>query len=345
MPAVLAPAVIAGALVSPALAGAAVDLPDKTPEQVLALVAENSVHQLSGTLEQTSELGLPELPTRGPSSNADVTAALELLTGTHTARVYLDGPSNARVQVMDALAERDIVRGGADVWLYSSRENSAVHATLPAKQGSESAPSTVPTPGELADRLLAGLDASTDVSVGADTEVAGRTAYDLLLKPRSSTTLVGSVSIAVDSETGLPLSVSVSARGQSDPAFELAFTELSLERPSADLFTFTPPPGATVKELSPGEHGTSKAPQIPGADGQSAQPRVIGTGWDTVVELPASAIPVELLSSPLLAQATRSVAGGRLLTTALVNVLLTDDGRVLAGSVPPDRLQAAAESR
>ena len=343
MPAVIAPAVIAGALVSPTLAGAAVDLPEKTPEQVLALVAQSSVHQLSGTLEQTSELGLPELPTRGPGSNADVTAALDLLTGTHTARVFLDGPSNARVQVMDALAERDVVRNGADVWLYSSTENSAVHVTLPRKPGTESAPSTVPTPRELADRLLAGLDASTVVKVGADTEVASRTAYRLILEPRVSTTLVGSVSIAVDSETGLPLSVSVAARGQSEPAFELAFTSLSLDRPSADLFTFTPPPGATVKELSPSEHGTSNAPQIP--DSQSSQPSVIGTGWDAVVEVPASAIPAELLSSPLLAQATRSFAGGRLLTTALVNVLLTNDGRVFAGSVPPDRLQAAAEGR
>ena len=37
----------------------------------------------------------------------------------------------------------------------------------------------------------------------------------------------------------------------------------------------------------------------------------------------------------MLQQATVPVRGGRLLSTALVNVLVLDDGRVFAGSVPP----------
>jgi hypothetical protein len=36
------------------------------------------------------------------------------------------------------------------------------------------------------------------------------------------------------------------------------------------------------------------------------------------------------------------VDGGRLLTSALLSVLVTDDGRVLAGSVPPEALEEAA---
>jgi hypothetical protein len=39
------------------------------------------------------------------------------------------------------------------------------------------------------------------------------------------------------------------------------------------------------------------------------------------------------------------VQGGRLLSTALVNVLVLDDGRVVAGSVPLERLQAAAAQK
>jgi hypothetical protein len=61
-----------------------------------------------------------------------------------------------------------------------------------------------------------------------------------------------------------------------------------------------------------------------------------------VIELPAGGIPANALESPLLAQATTSVDGGRLLSTSLVNVLLTNDGRIFAGSVPADTLQAAA---
>jgi hypothetical protein len=75
---------------------------------------------------------------------------------------------------------------------------------------------------------------------------------------------------------------------------------------------------------------------------------VTGSGWETVVELPASkgsSVGAALLSDPLLQQATVAVAGGKVLTTSLVNILLTDDGRIFAGAVPVEMLQAAATPR
>ena len=50
----------------------------------------------------------------------------------------------------------------------------------------------------------------------------------------------------------------------------------------------------------------------------------------------------ELTASPLYTQVTDAVDGGRTLSTTLVSVLITDDGRVFAGSVPVERLLAAA---
>jgi hypothetical protein len=83
---------------------------------------------------------------------------------------------------------------------------------------------------------------------------------------------------------------------------------------------------------------------------------VTGSGWETVVGFrtgvpnagaPSSAAPSidTLLLDPLLRQATVTVPGGRAISTSLVNVLLTDDGRVFAGSVPLERLQTAAAAR
>ncbi|HSU70966.1 MAG TPA: hypothetical protein VLI70_05870 [Micrococcaceae bacterium] len=369
LPAAVVPAVIAaGALVTAFQAGAAVELPAKTPEQVLAMVAAHQVHDLSGTLEQTSDLGLPQLPSSGSSShsssaNSSTANILDLLTSPHTARIYLDGPANVRVQVMDTLAERDFVRHGKDLWLYSSKDNSATHVALPDRAATDGTkapgtrkpetrtPGMMQTPEELARHLLAKVGPSTDITVGRDAMVAGRSAYDLVLTPRASDTLIGSVSLAVDSATGLPLSVEVLARGQDQPAFRLAFTDLNLDTPQASLFSFTPPPGATVKEQTlPAKVPAAGAQQQakPGASGsdthKAGHPQVNGTGWDAVAELPSSALPPSLLSSPLLAQATRSVDGGRLLSTALVNVLITNDGRIFAGSVPLERLQSAAAS-
>ncbi|WP_028270699.1 LolA family protein [Arthrobacter sp. UNC362MFTsu5.1] len=390
MPAAAVPAVIAAAALAGSLPASAGDpLPAKTPQEVLALVAHHSAPSLSGTLEQTSRIGLPELPKTGPSAGG-AASVLELLSGPHTARVFLDGPRNVRVQVLDRLAERNAVRSGDEVWLYSSRDNTATHLTLPADAGRHhdvgqykhpgaGTDGVMPTPEDLAARFLAAADPTTEISVLPEVNVAGRAAYNLVVTPRTEGTLIASVAIAVDGQSGLPLSVELKARGQSEPAFKLAFTSLSLEAPDASLFAFSPPPGATVKEVEVPAHGTGSLPghrwpghrteegvvpdaAVPDAvtpdaavpeavapDAAAARPTVTGTGWESVVEFPASAASAEagamMSSDPLLQQAAVAVPGGRLFSTAVVNVLFTDDGRVFAGSVPADRLLTAAAAR
>jgi outer membrane lipoprotein-sorting protein len=342
VPAGVVTVVIASVAISlPFAANAAVHLPTKTPEQVLALVAQSSVTTLSGTVQQTSDLGLPQLPTTGTGAESSASSILGLLSSSYTARIYLDGPTRMRAQVMDKLAERDVIRNGTDVWLYSSRDNTAIHSTIPSNTdtGHVATPGTVHTPGQLASRLLAAVDATTTVSVGQDTRVAGRTAYDLVLSPRATDTLIGSVSIAVDSESGLPLSVELAARGQKSPAFSVAFSSLTLAAPSADLFTFTPPAGSTVKQQALSNASTTHAKPKAGT---APTHSVVGSGWDAVLSMPAGTETAKLTSSPLFGKLTTAVGGGHLFHTALVNVLVTNDGRVFAGSVPVARLQAVA---
>lgn len=384
-PAVAVPAVIAAGVLAGSLPASARDpLPEKTPAQVLAMIGQHQTKSFSGTVEQSSELGLPDVPQVGPTSGAGTGSLAELLTGPHSARVYVDGPSRARIQVMDRMAERDAVRQGNQVWLYNSKDNTATHVTLPANASKESRshdmPAGVATPEELAAKMLDKLDGSTEVAVAEDTEVAGRTAYNLVLTPRSDVTLVGSVAVAVDGENGMPLSVEVRARGQQEPAFRTAFSTLTLGAPDASLFNFSPPPGASVKELAvPAKPSGTRdladrnrtrsnpADRDLGSKDQSEKdsahkdlrghaPTVTGSGWERIVGIPAHSAsarspesgkqPVDrLLNDPLLRQATVTVEGGRAISTSLVNVLLTDDGRTFVGSVPLERLQAAAAAR
>ncbi|MFF2243066.1 outer membrane lipoprotein carrier protein LolA [Arthrobacter sp. NPDC058130] len=353
LPAVAVPAVIAaGALAGSLPASAGDPLPSKTPEQVLQLIAQHREPALSGTLEQSSELGLPELPKTSAGTDSSGTAWLELLTGPHTARVYRDGPDNARIQIMDRLAERNAVRHGNEIWFYNSKDNTASHLQIPAdvagKAEHRGGKDATATPDQLAAMLLAKIDPSTDVTVGADVQVAGRAAYNLVLTPKSETTLVASIAVAVDGQTGLPLGVEVKARGQADPAFRVAYTNLTLGAPDASVFTFSPPPGATVKEIPAPEYksGHDAANATPPAVKDSARkPAVTGSGWDSIVEFPAGTASPASDATALLQQATVPVQGGRLLSTALVNVLVLDDGRVFAGSVSPERLQAAATQK
>jgi outer membrane lipoprotein-sorting protein len=82
---------------------------------------------------------------------------------------------------------------------------------------------------------------------------------------------------------------------------------------------------------------------VPGAD------RVIGS--DAAQDLVQEFVPSdesgnpgrpELDTSALYEQLTTAVPEGRLLSSALLGVLVTDDGRVLVGAVPGDALRAAA---
>jgi outer membrane lipoprotein-sorting protein len=409
IPAIAAPIAIGvGVVLVPMQANAAVDLPDLTPAELLEFAASSEVDALSGTVEQTSELGLPDLSGltgtmgggaggaggagdtdgRGEfgsddsdaddsdadsgASASDLDDLISLATGTHTARVYLDG-SNARLQVLDRLAERDVYLSEEGAWIYDSAEKAATHVTVDqaaldalkaeAEANGEDAQARLedelgaplPTPDEVLDQALAKLDASTDVTVGTDTRVAGREVYELVLEPRDDDTLVGEVSVAIDGENGVPLAASVTARGADDPAFSVAFTDVSFEAPDASVFAFTPPEGTevtehvvpvpTVAELEQWKAQAESAEQG-GAEGMP-QPIVHGEGWSAVVELPAGEAGAQALrgeASAMVDMLTEPVDGGRILETSLVTVLLTDDGRVLAGAVTADRLLDAAAS-
>ena len=374
LPAVVVPLAIAsGALAGSALTGAAVTLPDKTPAQVLALASGSNVTALSGTLSETSDLGLPQLPAGSVPDGSGAASALSMLTSPYTAQIYVDGPGSVRLQVLEQMNERDMVRHGNDLWYYDSANNTAVHATVPTK-GTAALPGTTNprlpgtktpdtltpgtaapgTPAGLAQEMLAAITPSTTVTVGTNVKVAGRGAYDLVLSPRSTGTLVQSVSIAVDAQTGLPLSVTILANGQAKPAFQLAFTSLTLAAPSASVFAFTPPAGAAVTQQALPTPSRLTGPLTPASPLKTLKvlPKVrlkaapftvVGAGWDAVIELPAGTVPADVASSPLLSGTTTAVPGGRLLQTSLINVLFANNGRVYAGSVPSARLLAVAD--
>jgi len=340
IPAVAIAAVTLGAVAVPVSANAAVSLDTKTPEQVLALVADSETDAFSGAVKTSSDLGLPSLPAAsGGSESDDISSLLTLLSTPQTARVYVDGPTKARVQVLKQMAEQDVIRNGTDVWVYDSKKNTAVHSTLPARSSATPNP-TAMTPSELARAIIAKLDGSTRLSVGAHGSVANRAVYSLVLKPKATGTLIGSVAIAVDAKTGLPLQVTATARGQKDPAFRIGFTNLVVGPPDSRLFTFTPPKSAKVTEKKVTEHSARPTAPAP----ETTKPTVVGTGWDAVVVSPADSSLTKLSSVKQFTQLTTAVAGGRVFHTALVNVLVTDDGRVLAGSVPTSHLQAVAAS-
>ncbi|MEO6822491.1 MAG: hypothetical protein ABI468_08660, partial [Candidatus Nanopelagicales bacterium] len=132
-------------------------LPERSAGSLLAALMTSPAPALSGTVVETARLGLPDLPTSGSGQAA--LSWQNLATGTHTARVWLDGAQRQRIALLGDLAESDVVHNGGDVWVYSSSTNSVEHVTLPTgTRASDSAAADpampVLTPDQVAARVL-----------------------------------------------------------------------------------------------------------------------------------------------------------------------------------------------
>ena len=202
-------------------ADASPNLPAKTAGQLLADVASAQARPFSGTVVESAKLGLPDLPGQDQSS----TSPLALLTGSHTVRVWYGGAQQTRLALVGNLSESDLVRNGSDLWLWSSKDRTAQHFKLPAKAAGdrpgEGCPAASDGEGHPAaggaSQALAAIDPTTAVTVDGTARVAGRSAYQLILKPKDTRSLVGSVAIAIDAKTDVPLRVEIFAKGAQVP--------------------------------------------------------------------------------------------------------------------------------
>jgi hypothetical protein len=489
--AVAAVALVAAGTAITSAASTTPSLPHRTAAQLIADVAATKTwpQALSGTIATSAALGLPSLPSAGGPERSSPLSPSWLLTGSHTYQVWFGGEGYLRIAAAVQLGETDLRVSPTSAWLWDSQANTATRyipstaGAAPAAPPGHSKTSVAyssslsvawdpasdpagppPTPQQIAQQFLAAVGPATTVSVAGSITVAGRAAYQLVLAPKSSQSLIGRLAIAVDAATHLPLQVQVFARGAASPAFSVGFTALSFARPDPSNFTFTPPPGAKVRTVRlSAPHGPFPGPPQMAGPGQAGPPherlrlggrpsglrcgklsprvhigtrrcvilfphgphmtnpvspeqfavltrggrgtpafglavpckpegpqihlepkgclpqkelarlkglqgcqsgwsayspatgltdpgpcarRTFGSSWTTVVAFPAGSGNQAAGPLGLLLRAARPVHGswgsGRLLTTSLLSVLVTSDGRVLAGAVTPATLYADA---
>jgi hypothetical protein len=237
-------------------------LPPRTPAQLLTEVLQPAARPLSpqtATIQETSNFGIPALPQIGAiSGQSGPDSSLNLLAGTTTIDLWYLNPAHVRIAEPTQMGESDLRLDGTRLWLWDSRTQTATHVLLPARPASgarRTLPKTppgarIPSPETVAGGLLKGLSPTSRVTVGPNATVAGRSAYQLVIAPKTPGSLIGQIVIAIDSASHLPLRVQVFARGSSSPAFQLGYTALSFGAPAASNFTFTPPAGAKVKTVT-----------------------------------------------------------------------------------------------
>ena len=235
----------------------------------------------------------------------------------------------------------------------------------------------LPTPQEAATEALARVGEFSTVRVDTQSTVAGREVYQLIVTPDTDETLVKRVVLSIDGETKIPLRVQTwSTQDDTAPAVEVSFTDVNFGMPSESVFGFTAPAGATERDVVvplPSKDGSMKD-----SKDQHEMPTVTGTGWGSVVEFKDLDIATLLTKDPttmtgtgervigseeaqkmleefvpehsdggmdmgaLFDQLTTKVPEGRLFSTTLLSVLMTNDGRVLMGAVPADTLREMA---
>ncbi|MER5416862.1 outer membrane lipoprotein carrier protein LolA [Streptomyces virginiae] len=360
------------------------DLPKVTAQQLIEKVAASDVQQLSGTARITTDLGLPKIASgllggggiAGGSANPEDKVA-QLANGSHTLRVAADGPDRQRLTFLDGKDEYSLIHNGDDVWGYDSKSNEVFHEkNAEAGKGKDggkehkTADRLAASPQKLAEEILKAAGPTTDVSVGDTAQVAGRDAYQLVLKPKQSGSTVGSVQIAVDAKNGVPLRVQLLSAQGGKPIVDAGFTKVDFAKPAGDTFAFTAPKGAKVTEGvdeagkgGAGEHWKALESfpglgGLTGGAGEKGDVKVLGEGWSTVARIDSGVdrslkdlendknTPKEAKQflDSLGDKVTGKFGEGRVLSTRLVNALITDDGKVYVGAVTKDALVKAADA-
>ncbi|GHF60951.1 DUF2092 domain-containing protein [Streptomyces sp. NRRL_ISP-5395] len=360
------------------------DLPKISAQELIEKIAASDEEQLSGTFKISTDLGLPldglagSFVPGGKGGDKDGGAAapqdklMELTSGTHTLRVAADGPERQKLSILGDASEYSLIHNQGEVWAYDSTSDEVYHAEAPegrdggghaekAPKAPEGAPAT---PKDFAEQALAAAGDTTSVTVDGTAQVAGRDAYQLLIKPKQSGSTIGSVRIAVDAENGVPLKFTLSAASGGKAVVDAGFTKVDFSRPAASTFSFTPPKGAKVTEADELETGKDERGAAQKAlPGQLAELdgfeglNVIGKGWTSIAEiktpggkgLPAAGsdeVPAEAQGflDALGDKVTGKFGSGTVFKTRLVNALLTDDGSVYVGAVTKDALVRAADA-
>jgi len=379
--------VIAVGAIAVPLQANAIDLPDLSPQQVMVLMQGADVTEFSGTIVKSSNLGLPtlefssmmsedsiaQMEEKMPAEMADfvpaviesntLTQAIELISGSHTIRVYVSGQDKLRAQILDPMSQRDLIVNGNEFWVYDAKMATALTGTVdieadPAKQAeaeqkvldyADSIALDLSSPEAIADYLVSMVDETSQIQVGKDHSVAGRSAYQLIISPDSPNSLVASAAVSVDSETGMPLKVEIFSTAQVEAAMTVGFESISFGSVDQGLFSFTPPAGTSVETFDADElmatlDGYEKPEGYVSDYEVPAEPEVLGSDWDSVVHLAAlpADIPQDLMATELFADMLTQVPGGKVFSTPLVNVLLTDSGEVYMGAVTIDYLLSLA---
>src|SRR4051794_37838835 len=263
-------AVVAGSLIAASLlagrANPAPPLPPIAPGRLLA----SSLEALAAPRSLSGVVAVDGIEAQPRGRNARLTHAVF--------RLWRSAAGLRIAQVVD-FGEDLIVANADEAWLWNFETFSAHRLASDAitSHGFDFSPSIAADPFSFARSVLATFAPYSRLEVSGTTEIAGRPAYVLTMRSEQRNTRLQKIVVGIDASTRLPLLLDLTTSRFPPAAVEIRFTAISFGPVDETLFSFSPPPGATVVEGDVFRGGG-------GRDGSFLHAsRTFGRGWRTVV--------------------------------------------------------------
>ena len=250
-------------------------------------------------LDQAIQDALTAKPPEGITANVTFTnnlfpsgalagqAGSALMTGA-SGRLWVTSDGHGRIELQSDAGDVQIVWDPTTISVYDASSNTVYRATLPADTQTGSTDSgTPPTLAEI-DTFLTDLGVHWAISDAQPTNVGGQPAYQVSASPKHDGGLLGSVELAWDAATGVPLSVAINAQGSSTPALELAVNDISYGPVAYSDADISPPASAKVVDLGTisGPSQSGGTPPVTGLDAVQAAADFPVVAPPTLVGLP-----------------------------------------------------------
>jgi hypothetical protein len=314
---------------------------------LVAEVATSDTVAFEGLYESRGGLRLPDL--------GRFDDEIAPFTQTSRVRVWYAATDRWRTDELLIGAERSVYREPGGIWLWDSGTRRIVYST---REGAE--PLRIPrlmdlSPAELGRRLLR-ESAGDAIERIDDRWVAGHPSVGLRIVPAAGTSTIESADLWVDPDQGVVTAIEIHS-GDSAPAFETAFADLTFRTPSTDVMQFDPDPTgepvATRAGVDPVETAASqrffRLPDelagLPRRNDPEAGLATYGSGLAVVdlLALPQGNLGRSISRLPR----TERPWGGEaiVVSTSLVNVQVVTVGGfdvVLSGTVPMAELDRIA---
>ena len=207
---------------------------------LVARIRASAGQAFEGYAVSTGTAGLPSLP--------QLSEVSDLLDGDTSMRVWYASPHHWRVDVIGNGTERDTYQlpsaqvtvnteTGPATFVLQDRELTWDYGRSLLTEVGGTAPVRLPrgadlVPSDLGRRLLAAAEGERYSALPAK-RVAGIAAAGVRIVPANPHTTVGHVDIWADPRTGLPVEVSVTGKGATDPILVTRFLDLRLGTPPA----------------------------------------------------------------------------------------------------------------